>query len=136
MERQTDGEWFSTAANSKILPAGIYRAVLKTVNPGLGKGYGKEETRPTLMFSFLEDAQGVVINRTVTRSNSDKSQLVALVRSLTGPNGPSPSVISSPEAFKEFILTLVGKHFLIQVEPSRDSKFNNLIACFPAPELK
>jgi hypothetical protein len=135
MDEQRAGEWFPKG--SRILAAGSYRAVLKMVNPGIGKGYAKgQDQRQTLMFSFQEEGQGAVINRTVSRTNSEKSQLVTLIRSMTGVNAPSLPQIQDPDAFKDFILSLVGKAFLIQVEPSKDGRFNNLIGCFPTTEQK
>lgn len=128
----TDG-WFTRKA--AILSPGVYRAELMAVSPGVGKGYGKNQTeRDTLMFSFRDKANGAVINRTVTRTNSEKSQLVQLVRAMSGTKAPGPDTIADPEAFKDFILSMVGKSFLVQVTPSNDGRYNNLIACFPAPE--
>lgn len=129
----SSGDWFSR--RGAVLPAGVYRAELMSVQPGIGKGYGKDQTeRATLMFSFRVKDSGAVINRTVTRTNSEKSQLVGLVRSLAGTAAPSPSTIADPEAFQQFILALIGRTFLVQVAPSADGRYNNLMACFPAPE--
>lgn len=133
MERQAEKAWFTGGGSTKILKAGIYKATLTAVSPGVGKGYGQKDERPILMFSFQELTQGAAINRTVTRSNSDKSQLVALIRAMTGAAAPKSETVIDPEAFKEFILSLVGRVFLVQVEPSRDGKFNNLVAAFPVP---
>ena len=127
-------EWFSS--RQKALPAGLYLAELMSVNPGIGKGYGKEQgERHTLMFSFREKKTGAVINRTVSRTNSERSQLVMLVKAMAGGNSPSGDVIKDPEAFRDFILSLVGKSFQVQIQPSGDGRYNNLIACFPAPEF-
>lgn len=123
--------WFPKAS-SKILPAGIYKAKLRSITPGVGKGYEREEPRPTLMFSFQELQHGAIINRTCTRINSEKSQLVGLIRSMAG-GKLTPEIISNPDAFQAFIEGLKGKLFLIQVEPSKDGRYNNLISCFMAP---
>jgi hypothetical protein len=132
---ENTSSWFPKAAGAqKILQAGVYTAELKSVNPGKGKGYQKgEETRDTLMFSFQEATTGAVINRTVSATTSEKSQLVALVRSMSGISAPTIEIIRDPLAFEKFIAAMVGKKYLIQVEPSRDGRFNNLITSFPAP---
>ena len=130
---QQSSQWFSRGA--QVLPAGVYRAELKSVNPGIGKGYGKEkEQRPTLMFTFREEHSGAVINRTLTRSNSEKSNLVALIRSMTGDKAPSPEVVRDPVAFQNFILALVGRVFEVVLEPSADGRYNNLVAAFTTAE--
>jgi hypothetical protein len=130
---QESSDWFPKSSRSKILQPGVYSATLKSITPGVGKGFEKDEPRPTLMFSFIEKTDGVVINRTVTATTGEKTQLVNLVRSMSSTNPPSLDVIRDPDKLKEFILKLVGREFLVQVEPSKDGRFNNLIACFPAP---
>lgn len=123
--------WFPKSMGGKVLQAGVYTAELKSVNPGVGKGYGEKETRATIMFSFQELDTGAVINRTVTASNSEKSQCVALVRGMAG-NQLTPAIIGDGEAFQKFIMGLIGRNFLIQVQPSADNRYNNLITAFPA----
>jgi hypothetical protein len=127
--------WFPKAAGlSKILPAGMYRAHLKSITPGVGKGYEQEEPRATIMFSFQELSQSAIINRTVTATTSDKSQCVNLVRAMAG-GKLTPEIIANPKAFQSFIEGFKGKLFLIQVEPSKDGRYNNLINCFAQDEI-
>lgn len=124
--------WFPKFKNQKILAPGIYHATLKSVVPGVGKGYASTEERPTLMFSFVEEEQQAVINRTCSAVISPKAQLTNLVRSMSGSTPPDAETLNDPELLKNFILNLVGKKYLVQVEPSKDGRFNNLITAFPS----
>lgn len=137
MEGQRDerSSWFPKALpkTGKILDPGCYRATLKGIFPGKSKGFDGSGERLTLMFSFQIEGSGEVINRTVNASNAEKSQCLQLVRNLAGIKQPSTDEIADPERFQKFIETLCGTTYLLQVQPSANGRYNNLLAAFPEP---
>lgn len=113
------------------LAAGTYLAVLKSIRPGQGKGYDGNAPRPTLTFSFETTKEHSVVNRTVNASRSERSKCLQLIRSMSGDSQPSDATIADPEKFSRFVDSLIGKEYSIQVQPSVDGRFNNLIGVMP-----
>jgi hypothetical protein len=113
-----------------VLKPGQYKATLEKVYDGVGRSYEKESPRPTLTFSFLTSC-GAVVNRTVTASASEKGMLLPLIRALAGSNQPSRQTIDDGEKLTQFIQDLVEKEYLIQVRPSDNGRFNNLVSAVP-----
>lgn len=127
--------WFPAPVyNGQVLEAGIYKAKFKEVVPGTGKAYGSNEVRHTLMFSFLEETTGAVINKTVTASLNEQSGLVALARQMAGSRTPRREVLQGPDSLQAYITAMIGKDFNLQVEPSSCGRFTNLVTCSPAME--
>jgi hypothetical protein len=119
--------------NSEVLPAGQYRAVLRKVLAGEGRAYDGSSPRQTLSFVFETIPELKIINRTVTASNSSKGKLIELVRAMAGANQPSEAILFDGDKLTTFINTFVGKEFLIQVRPSDNGRFSNLVSLTTLP---
>jgi hypothetical protein len=114
----------------RILTKGKYFGKLIDVKTGKNKPYSDEEPKDTLVFSFeLQD--GITVQRTVLASNSLKSKCMELVNQLSSDRPISTEVMRSPDLLQAHILGLIGRKYNLNIEPSQDEKYNNVV--FVAP---
>lgn len=132
MELQT--EWFQDgAASKKVLEAGSYVGTLVRIKPGSRTSFDGQGMKPCLTFVF-ETESGAQISRTVTASRVERSACMGLIRAIAGAKQPAPEVVGDSKKLQAFLLDLVGNSFLIQTEPSKCARFNNLLTA--TPQLK
>lgn len=114
-----------------LLQPGSYRAVLKKVFPGVGRAYDGLSTRNTLTFCFETTEEKAVINRTVSATLDPRGALQSLIRQLSGAHQPSREILTDGELLTTFINAFIEKEFLVQVRPSDNQRYNNLISVGP-----
>ena len=114
-----------------VLTAGRYKAELTAIKPGRGRSYDGKPPRATLTFCFKIIPGGQPANRTVSASRASQSKLLELVRSMAGLNQPSLEQIAIGDKFTAFLEQLVGKTFHLQISPSPDGRFNNIVGVLP-----
>ena len=120
--------------SKKTLKKGVYSGRLIEVKAGQGKAYHGEETRDTLSFFFELDG-GEVVTRTVGASNHQQSKCMELVNSMSVMSPPSLEVIKSTEKLQEHILSLIGKSYRLEIEPSQCGRYSNIEKIIPELRL-
>lgn len=121
------------APSCRLLEPGTYRALLKRINTGQGPKFGGKGLRRTLSFIFETIPGGVVVCRTVSKSLDPRSKLFELAGQLAGASLDIASLVNNGETFSTYLEGLIGREFLINVQPSDNGRFNNLIGVIPAP---
>ena len=130
MKQTSKSCWFPETKKRTLLEAGQYQATLVNVTPGEGKDYNDGSgPKKTITFSFITEEEEATVNRTVNASISPKSACFQLVKNMVGLVNPKDS--QDPEKFQELIVSLIGKEFVVCVEPSPDKRFNNLVDIAP-----
>lgn len=107
------------------LKAGQYLGELIEIKPGQGPNHKGDGVRDTLAFQFrlLHNDHDQLVSRTVTQSISVKGAFFSLV------NGMSPlsfDVLNDGPKLEAHMLSLIGKTFLLHIEPTKCGKYNNI----------
>lgn len=120
------------AGQAKLLAPGKYSAQLLRLDEGQRPAFqrtaGQPEQVPCLSFVFA--CQGAWLFRTVNLTASPRSNLFRLVSQMSGGTIPKKA-LSSGEAFEAHIRSLVGQSFCVDVAPSPNGKWNNVLGASP-----
>ena len=130
MKLTSKGCWFPEIKKRTLLDAGQYQATLIDIKPGEGRDYNDGSgPKKTITFSFITDDEEATVNRTVNASLSPKSTCFQLIKSMVGLI--SPKQTQDPEQFQRLIESLIGKTFMVSIEPRPDKRYNNLVDAAP-----
>jgi hypothetical protein len=118
----------TTRPAANILKPGSYFVELVSIRPAPARDFrdGKPP-RDRITFCFRTE-DGVHVNRTHTASTDPRSKLLEFIRQLAGYEMPSEDVLLDGIKLTAYLESLVGKKFRANIQPSRNSRFNDIIS--------
>lgn len=112
----------------QLVPQGRHEATLVDIRNGKGKHFRKPGDRPTITFVF--QVADTVVLRTCTASRDIRGKLFEIVTELGGAK-PSENILADKNLYTEYLQSMIGKKFDIQVEHSANGIYANVVSIQP-----
>lgn len=115
---------------TRVLPPGRYRAEFIRWLPGQ-RNTPDAGMKPSVTFVFKTESPVTEVTRTVTASTDIRSRLLEFVRSMGGSKPPTSEQLGDEMLFSEYLDGLIHNRYDLQLEPSPNNRYNNIVALLP-----